>query len=220
MVQANPEDFRPTLAGPGSTYYIDMVFQKTKYPLVLIENKPRLAKFQSEVRALFRPDGSVLNPMCRTASNIPLGSHSELKKQLKSLAGKGAVVVNLTPPSVDVVVAVVGVVIMHTDGLPIVLPVELTESISLLEGLSYKPVVNHIEEEEEEEVYVASVLSHSSMPKAPSPSLKRILPCIHKSESVRSRLHNLPRKQACHQNHETRKSKIRRLANMKSVTAQ
>jgi len=218
MVYAEPALFRSTAAGPGSTYYNDMVFQNTKYPLVLIENKPRLAKFQPEIRTLRRVDGSIANPMCRTASNIPLGSHPELKNQLTSLIGKGAVVVNLTPPSVDLVVAVVGLIMMYTDGLPIVLPIEPTETILFLGGLVHAPVVGHTENEED--VYVASVVTPDPVPKTSSSSLKRSLPRTHKKEPVRSRIHNLPRKHSHDRNNETRKSKIRRLATAKSVSAQ
>lgn len=223
MVFANPAIFRPVLSGPGNTYHIDMVFQKTEYPIVCIENKPRLAKFQPEVRVLLRPDGSAVNGMCRTASNTTLGSHSELKKQLKSLVGKGAVGVNLTPHSAELIVAVVGIVSMHIDGFPIVSPIKRTDALPFLRSFAHPLMDDDIEkdeEKEEETIYVASILDHPTVPDTPPFSLKRSRPCMHKKESTCFRLRCLPRKGPYHRNHETRRSKIRRLANMKSVDAQ
>lgn len=207
MVMAKPSIFRPTTGGSKATYHIDAVFDNIEYPLLLIENTPRIAKFQPELRAIHHPDGSFMHSICRTASNVPLHSHLELKKHLQSLVGKGPVIVNLTPASVDRVVAVVGAVMMNDeDDLPIVSPIPPVEVVKLLGDLNRCPLA-----QSDTEVYTATVVSDA-------PSLKR---GRSKEAAVslpsQARSHTFSRKGIRHENKETRKAKLRRLNNAVSV---
>lgn len=198
LVQAKPDVFRPTKYGATSTYYTDTVFQDAEYPLVLIENKPRLAKFQPEVRAILSPDGQMTNVLCRTASNLPLGSHPELKKQLTDLVGKGPVIVNLTPASVDPIVAAIGNVAIHSDDLPILLPISPNDTISLLTSLSRR----HFSYADEK-IHVAKTAPELN------PLKRKREENVHKTG--RAKLHELARKGSRYRNKETQKAKLRRL---------
>lgn len=222
-VRAKPSIFRPTECCPNRTYYMDSVCQDLEYTILVIDNHPRIPGFQPELRSILRPDRISINPLCRTASNLPLDSHPELKKQLLALVGRGAVFVNLTPLSMHSVVVVVGVTCIHVDGLPIVVPVGAREASDLIEDMSHDhtryndlndpvcpptPNMHHTmkrkrtdAEDDDPDIVLAIVVDEVTDP----------------ITNRWSRLHALPKKSRRYKNSETRKAKRRKCVGMNSV---
>lgn len=222
MVKVAPEIFRPTEGGSSSTYYMDMVVSNTQYPLICVENEPRLEKYQPEIRAILRRDNCVMNHLCRTASNLPLDSHPELKKQLMLFLGHGVVAVNLTPPSVSPVVIVFGTMAISAgDNLPILQP---TTCANVLSYLSHVAEL-HPMTEPEEEIFLATMLetpevstTSSNVGRTSPLSLKRKRPIQTARPVAGGRTSKLkPRKDTFYPNKETRKAKIARRNEMIST---